>query len=108
MTCKAPGCDRPQLQRRSLCSMHLYRWKTFGSYDCPPRFVFLPVEPLVRLVDGRGEVVALCAGDWALRQAYVRVKSRGTVSLTVADRLAVKLLGLHPSEVWDDWWEKSA
>jgi len=40
-----------------------------------------------------------------LKRAYHRAKERGHLEVHAADRLAVEWLGIHPSEVWADWFE---
>lgn len=69
----------------------------------------LPVEPLVRLVEGRGGLYA-CLGTSAGREVdrldrmYRRASDRGHLSWKAADQLAIELLGLHPMLVWGDDW----
>ena len=80
----------------------------------PPRR--LPLAPLLNLVDSRwldsthsaqgsigyqGKMTRLCR----VHQSQVaRALRDGSVTIATADRLAVAL-GVHPSEVWAEWWE---
>ena len=41
----------------------------------------------------------------AERRAYRRGLTAGWLTETAADRLAIYVLGVHPSDVWDEWWE---
>lgn len=93
----------PSRRRPALPSVHVPR---------------LPVEPLVDLIDRQGGLRALGVrhrdGDpaehvrWVERiyRSYLRCRERGWISIYDADEMSVKVLRLHPSQVWDDgWWD---
>jgi hypothetical protein len=42
-----------------------------------------------------------------MRRAYSRAKFSGRVTVWQADELAHFLLGLHPCEVWGNWFDIS-
>lgn len=77
----------------------------------------LPAAPLVGLVarSGGPRLAAIEYGTRryltpsrleALERAYQRAARAGRLTVYAADELAVRLLGLHPAEVWGDaWWE---
>jgi hypothetical protein len=45
----------------------------------------------------------------ALDRAFYRAQQLGRLTVYAADELAVRLLGLHPAEVWgESWWEAAA
>ncbi len=67
-------------------------------------FPMLPSEPLVALVEARGGVTACCGADPRLRRAYARAKEAGELTETTADLLSLRLLGVHPWELWDEWF----
>lgn len=78
----------------------------------PRRQRRLPLEPLVELIEQRGGYEACAPGVGnrgdrrALDRSWERAKAEGAVALSMADRLAIKILGLHPMLVWgDDWLE---
>lgn len=70
----------------------------------------LSLAPLLELVEQRVGYEACAPGvgkrgdrgalDWMCERA----KAEGAVALTTADRLAIRLLGLHPMLVWGDDW----
>ena len=62
----------------------------------------VPAWPLIRHVRASGVDMPQCA---TLKRAYHRAKERGHLEVHAADRLAVEWLGIHPSEVWADWFE---
>ncbi len=72
----------------------------------------LPADPLTRRVEAAGGLLE-CLGDhyWTTRtgrataQAYHTAKQDGKVTPAAADLLAIRMLHLHPADVWgDDWW----
>jgi hypothetical protein len=84
----------------------------------PARTVaWLPSEPLVRLVQARGGFAACglqrphrdaikrlrlveCLG-----RAYRRARTRGHLTVYAADLMSIRVLGLHPCQVWGAlWW----
>ena len=65
----------------------------------------LPVGPLLRQVELRGGPDA--CGAWrgsAEEQALRRAAVDGRVTYDQMDVLAVRLLGMHPIELWGDAW----
>lgn len=89
-----------------------------GWSEPPTRRVerWLPVEPIVRVVEERGGFAAVVPGGvatasdaGAIRRSYLRAKQAGTITDALADRLCVELLGLHPCEVYgEQWWQLDA
>lgn len=74
------------------------------------RLGWLPVAPLVEMVEGRGGLAA-CGirrdegGEpERLAKAYYRAQARGRITIWAADRLSVKALRLLPSGVWGQLW----
>lgn len=68
----------------------------------------LPLAPLLAIVEARGGYAA-CAPDArghreTLDRAWERAKAEGAVTFDAADRLAIRLLGLHPMLVWGEDW----
>jgi hypothetical protein len=61
----------------------------------------VPLEPLVERYGGNGSALARALG--CAQEQVSRWRSHG-LPLVSADRLAVAL-GLHPVEVWPDWYE---
>jgi hypothetical protein len=61
--------------------------------------VWLPAEPLVKLLSARGTPYALFS-DQNDRRAYHRAKETGKITEQMADRLAIKGLGLSLEEVY--------
>lgn len=57
--------------------------------------------PLLTLWESRGEPDP---PDYALRKALGRARRSGEVTLGMADELAVRLLGVHPSELYPGEW----
>lgn len=52
-----------------------------------------------------GPAAAGVAQHSALERAYCRARREGSLTPFAADRLAIRLLGLHPVLVWgDEWW----
>ena len=78
----------------------------------PPRGVRRPVrqplphvsaEPLVSLVEARGGLRACGAAPGSAEEAaFYRARRDGWLTEGAADRLAVRLLGMTPWEVWGD------
>lgn len=70
-----------------------------------PAEAVLPAEPLLTAIRARGGVRACVGRDYALERAYSRARQIGQVTPWAADRLAVRVLGLHPVAVWGEvWW----
>lgn len=104
MTCSVESCEREPRRGHRMCSMHEARWQrcgdTAGSMpDLPP----LPAAPLVELVESHGGI-AEYGPSRAQRRAYGRAKSSGVVTVWNADALAHSLFGVHPCEVWPQWF----
>ena len=69
--------------------------------------VKLPARPLLKAVRDRGITIAREDATW--RRALEKAAVAGEVSAVVADELCVRLLGLHPFEVYGDaWWMADA
>lgn len=64
----------------------------------------VPVEPLVQKY---GTVSALARAVGCDRARFSKWRREGGMPLVWADRLAVSL-GMHPIEVWEDWYEVDA
>lgn len=64
----------------------------------------LPVEPFLAAVRASHDELGRDVPR-ATRKAIERARAAGTVSELVADRLAVRLLGVHPGSIWPEWWE---
>jgi hypothetical protein len=65
----------------------------------------LPAEPLVAAVQARGGVRACVGADGALERAYGRARGSQRLTIAAADKLAVRVLGMHPALLWGDaWW----
>lgn len=65
---------------------------------------WLDVRPLAERVERHPSGLPRGEGGERLRKAYYRAVTRGRVSVTHADELALELLGCHPAEVWGDAW----
>lgn len=66
-----------------------------------PRRRRLPAGPLLRLVDGRGGPAACGIRQGSAdERALDRARRTGRITEDAADRLAVRLLGLVPAEIW--------
>ena len=67
-----------------------------------------PADPIIELVQGRGGPGA--AGllrSTKLDRAYCIARRQGYVTWKAADDLACAL-GLHPAELWPNWWDSFA
>lgn len=65
----------------------------------------LDAAPLIALVERAGGAAALGLGQKCpFRRAYVRAKESGRITFARADVLSVRVLGLHPIELWGDAW----
>lgn len=60
--------------------------------------------PLVEAVERIGPP-AVIIGHNSLRRAFVRAKTAGSLTPHMADTLAVKVLHVHPSAIWPDWYD---
>lgn len=91
--CAAPGC-MTSATRGDWC----------GHHD-PATYhrTYLTAVPLIELVEARGGPTA-CGADSGLRRAYCRAKAAGQLTEMQADALALRLLGVHPWEIWDSWF----
>ena len=77
------------------------------------RWPRLPAAPLVDAVSHRGGLRELLAGRRKTREgqrlarSYFRAKAQGWVTVTTADVLACRLLGMHPCFLWGEtfWTE---
>ena len=78
--------------------------------------VRLPAAPLMKLlracddlVNGSGGVRTAAACSPRYRRVIERAAERGYMSARLADEVCVKVLGLHPCEVFGDaWWTDDA
>lgn len=62
---------------------------------------WLPAAPLLELLEG----VDFGERHSSLKAKCERAQTTGRLTITVADELAVRLLGLHPCEVYGTaWW----
>lgn len=68
------------------------------------RFVRVPSQPFLALLETLGPQVPMAQSD-ARRRAIDRARFEGEITITQADELAMNVLGLHPCEVWTDWFE---
>ena len=102
MNCAVPGCTKRRQTRSSMCSMHRGRWERYRTFDKAPVF---DIGPLDALVMAKGGPAVCAAGNRSLLNDYLLYRDRGTVAAVTADRLAVRMLGCHPSEIWGEaWW----
>lgn len=79
------------------------------------RWPRLPTAPLVDAVSHRGGLRELLAGrrktpeGQRLARSYFRAKAQGWVTVTTADVLACRLLGMHPCFLWGEaFWTEAA
>lgn len=92
--CAVDGCN-VGASREGFCGSH--------APDRPLREV-LPMAPLVALVEGRGGLTRFVDTASSTARNYYQAKKLGTVTPFRADRLAHEVLGLHPCEVWGEWF----
>lgn len=69
----------------------------------PRPFSLDALLPLLPDDKSAGELLGLGRGENA-RQNFQRLKQRGCLTVVEADRFATGL-GLHPLELWSDWYE---
>ena len=105
--CKIPNCGRLH-HCHGYCSPHYARFRKYGD---PLEHVAvrpkngpldnLPAAPLLAELTRRG-ITLPRKGD---QKAIARANHTGTITVPVADRLCVELLGVHPAAVYgNDWW----
>ncbi len=65
--------------------------------------VMLDARPLLRLVST--EQINLIDHDQRTQRAFYRARKTGEVTVQAADLLAIRLLNMHPCEIWglDTW-----
>jgi hypothetical protein len=88
------------VQRKTAAKIeHAYR-----TLDWELRQIQVPVEPLRHYfaLHDLSPTYVYPKGSYAIRQFY-----RPTTSYLSADEMAVAA-GMHPSEIWPDWWEYAA
>lgn len=107
--CEIPGCDRRH-HAGGMCPPHYKRWLIHG-------------DPLaggpIRSKDGTGQQMGridakpmldyIAAHHPYVPHRYIRIleraKANGYLSIESADRVAIRLLNVHPCMVFgDDWW----
>jgi hypothetical protein len=69
-----------------------------------PRRPRLPVWPLVARVEREYVTAPFAPGD-PLRRTWVHARQRGYVKPETADLLTVRLLNVHPCDVWPEWFD---
>lgn len=75
--------------------------------------VRFPAGPLIARVEraataSGSSVLGICGGHSRSYKIYQRARITGRLTVTGADWLAVTVLGVHPSDVWPDWYEVAA
>jgi hypothetical protein len=80
-------------------------------YNDPQRYVHLDAAPLLAAIErtarDRGISAYALLDDTAARRRYEDARTRGTVTLVVAEGLCDRL-GWHPRELWGDAWDAAA
>lgn len=72
------------------------------SPRCSHRTACLPAEPLGHCLADR---VDPFAGHKALEKAWDRARRAGHLTHVAADKIACRILGVHPAAVWGEaWW----
>lgn len=69
-----------------------------------PNYPYVSTWPLIRHARAVG-ARSLAGNDEGLRTALIRGKRCGSLNVHAADRLAVRWLGVHPVEIWPEWFE---
>lgn len=101
MRCRDDGCEREARPGRTRCAK--------CSYDgSSPLLPHLSSAPLVAIVEARGGPTECGAQEFRTRRAYTRAKATGTLTVWAADLLSHALLGVHPVEIWPDWYGETA
>lgn len=116
--CTIDGCDR-RLHNRHWCATHYKRWLRHGDPEtyCGPSDARLPFEPLVPYIEAQWRPISDKVSHISIhgkaqqviganRSNVHRWRRRG-LTLDSADRCATAL-GLHPANVWPEWWEVAA
>jgi hypothetical protein len=67
------------------------------------RRVRLPAAPLVAEVRRRSVILPRCSAE---ARAYQRANERGWITEQAADDFAVRVLRMHPAELWPDWFDR--
>lgn len=116
-TCEIDGCANRH-RRKGLCSTHLKRKEVYGDVmaEMPVQGTepSLPVEPFFEYADRRGGLTqALDDAGVILRErekvtkAIDRAKRQGYWTVSTADRIVIRIYGVHPFEVYgDEWWSR--
>lgn len=78
---------------------------TAGLRAVAPERELLPLEPLLRQIRLRGGPAAVGAANrTAGAKDLERARAAGGLTYAAADRLAVRLLGVTPRELWPEVW----
>lgn len=67
--------------------------------------LMLDAAPLIAYVNGLGGFREVCS-DVNLQRRWDAVRKRGTISVSAADRICIKGLGINPAVVFGElWWQ---
>jgi len=101
MSCCIDGCAG-QVKARKMCQFHYRRVLRGVSPHDMPR---LPFDVFEAAAD-QPSMLALSRATGKATRALYDYRLKG-VPLFMADRLAVKI-GMHPAEIWVDWYQVAA
>jgi hypothetical protein len=97
--CDVSGCTKPSRNGHGWCSMHYFRWRKHGDPTLGGRAPRIPAGPLIEALDARCRPMGELLDDTACT-AVMRARKVGTFDLYVADRIAIRGLGLTVDEVY--------
>lgn len=101
--CQRGACQRPTMNLDAYCSDDCRRASHVRQAAAP-----LPAAPLLEFYDCPRSPARRATRNSSLERAIDRARSSGRLSFYVADQIAIRLLGCHPSLIWgDDWWTEA-
>jgi hypothetical protein len=99
MTCTVLDCDgRPR--KRGMCVKHYTRWRRHGDPTVGSHHLRLDAAPLLEALEARRRPLAELLPDLTDQTAVYRARRAGDIDEFVADRIAVRGLGLTVDEVY--------
>lgn len=114
VTCAIEGCESP-IDGRQWCHAHYQRWRKyrdpmgFGGRSEKEYLPYGPLRDYISRCGGRASALKSQGKKGTRRferaeKILNRASKDGVMSIKVADKFAVKVLGVHPSFVWGDMW----